>query len=166
MSVTANDAVWRKVLQRMNDLRRFNAHVGVLASKGGSAQVPGTDITLTELAAIHEFGTGDGHIPERSFLRSTFYVRVADKLKSAITAFCKAVMAGTMDARKAVNNLGAWGAAEVKNTITQNEADQYGPYSYPPNADSTIAAKGSSIPLIGKEGQLLKSITWEVIEDK
>ena len=160
-----DDVIWRKLYKRAIEMRTIRAHVGVLASKGGSARHKGSELTVVELAAVHEFGTGDGHVPERSFIRSTFFVRVADKLKQVVAAITRAILEKDMPVRSGIGQLGAWGAAEVKNTITQNEADSYGPYSYPPLADSTIARKGSTVPLID-EGQLLNAVTWEVIESK
>jgi hypothetical protein len=160
----SNDVVWRKLYKRALEMRAVKAHVGVLASKGGSSPHEGSALTLAELAAVHEFGTGDGHVPERSFIRSTFFVRVSDKLRTVVAAITRAILEKDMEVRRGIGQLGAWGASEVKNTITQNEADGYGPYTYPPLADSTIARKGSSKPLVDTR-QLVNAITWEIVDE-
>jgi hypothetical protein len=70
----------------------------------------------------------------------------------------KAIVLGAVDVRQGIGMLGAWGAAQVKNTITQTDIP-------PPLAPSTIAAKGSSKPLVDT-GQMLNAITWEVIDTR
>lgn len=160
----SNDAPWRALYARVLATQNTKVKVGVLASKGGSAKHADSDMTLVEIAATHEFGSSDGHVPERSFIRSTLNVRIADELAEKVTAACKLVVTGKLDADKALALLGTYAASEIKNTITMNEADAYGEYPYPPLADSTIAAKGSSVPLIDT-GQLKNSITYEVVHE-
>lgn len=161
----ADISKWQALTKRINDAKHISAHVGVLADKGGSAKAGESDLTLVELAAIHEFGSADGHIPERAFIRGTLYSRVAEQLKQRVTEAVKNIAEEKTDVKTAIGRLGAWAAAEIKNTISRNEADGYGEYPYPPLADSTIAAKGSSTPLVDT-GQLLNSITWEVVDDR
>lgn len=98
----------------------------------------------------HEFGTKD--VPARSFLRST-----ADKKSRAHKALISKIAA------KAVRNelpmehgLGLFGmkvASDVKEKIRS--------HIQPPLKDSTIAAKGSTTPLIDT-GQLINAIDHEV----
>lgn len=156
-----DDAPWRELYKRVLAANTYRVKVGVLAEKGGNSTHADSQMTLVEIAATHEFGSSDGHIPERSFIRSTLYVRSAKQLEEKITAAAKLVIDGKLDAGKALALLGTFAASEIKNTITMNEADAYGEYPYPPLADSTIAAKGSSVPLIDT-GQLKNSITYVV----
>ena len=151
------DAVWRALYARARDMRGIRARVGVLAEKGGSVTQQGSDLTLVELAAVHEFGSPAANIPERSFLRSTFRERSAKALASMVAKITKAILANKVTVKQGVNMLGAWGATEVKNTITQTEIP-------PPLKPATIAAKGSKRPLVDT-GQLLNSITWVVEDD-
>lgn len=159
-----DDAPWRKIFRDVMEANTMRVHVGVLAAKGGNAQHAGSGMTLVELAATHEFGSSDGHVPERAALRGTLYVRVAEELNHKLEAAAKLVISGAVSAEKALNLLGLWAASEVKNTITMNEADGYGEYPYPPLADSTIKAKGSSVPLIDT-GQLKNAYTWVVVHE-
>ncbi len=159
-----DDAPWRKLYHDVLEANVFKVHVGVLAAKGGNATHANSGMTLVELAATHEFGSSDGHVPERSFIRSTLYVRSAQALAEKIEAAAKLVIAGKLEAKRALELLGTFAASEIKNTITMNESDGYGEYPYPPLADSTIAAKGSSVPLIDT-GQLKNSITYAVVTE-
>ena len=165
MTIRADDAVWRRVRKAQRDMEYVRARVGVLGDRGGDRVHKDSDMTLADLAAVHELGSRDGRVPERSFLRSTFHVRVADQLRQRIADSVRAVLEFGADVRKVIGALGAWGATEVKNTISQNAADSYGEFPYPPLADSTIAAKGSSVPLVDT-GQMLNAITWQVVDDR
>ena len=156
MGVTVKDGVWRALLKRTADLHSVRARVGVLASKGGDVKHEGSDLTLVELAAIHEFGAPAAHIPERSFIRSTFYVRRVNALRALCERLTKEVISGHMPARRAVGLLGTWAATECRTTITEIDIP-------PPLADATVQAKGSSKPLVDT-GQLLNAITWELVK--
>jgi hypothetical protein len=157
--VTKNTKGLDALVKRVTPLSKYEAHVGILASKGGTtahvgAASKGQTITLLELAAIHEFGSPKANIPERSFIRSTFNNPAGqEELKRVYAKLAKAVMNGKMTAEKALELLGM--QAMVKNTILSGEGVP------PPNAISTIIAKGSSRPLVDT-GQLVGSITYEV----
>lgn len=154
--MAGSDAVWRKLYKRAMDTRTLKARVGVLAGKGGERTHADSDLTLVEIAAIHEFGTEN--IPERSFIRRTFYERAASGLRAKVADITRAIILGAVEVRQGIGLLGAWGAAEVKNTITQTDIP-------PPLAPATVAAKGSSKPLVDT-GQLLNAITWEVVDTR
>lgn len=154
--MAGTDAPWRALYKRLHDMHTLRARVGVLASKGGAKQHKDSGMTLIEIMAIHEFGSPAANIPERSPIRTTFYVRVADKLREVVAAITRAIVENGMDVRKGIGVLGAWGASEVKNTITQTDLP-------PPLQPATIARKGSSKPLVDT-AQLLNSITWEVVD--
>lgn len=108
----------------------------------------GSDLTMAQLGAVHEFGGGIQHgrsgaktitVPERSFLRRTHdehgrrYAEILDKAYSRI-------LAGKARVLPALTALGERVASDIRKTITAVRE--------PPNAPSTIARKGSSNPLI------------------
>ena len=72
-TVTEIDRGWRKLRQTMKAASDAHAKVGVLAGKGAEESREG--LTNAELAAVHEFGTKDGRVPERSFIRATVIAR-------------------------------------------------------------------------------------------
>lgn len=143
-----------EVLKRAREIREMRVKVGVLSSGKGAVEHPGSDLTVAEIAAILEFGTEDGHIPARPALRSTFDAQREELVKLGAKLIDK-VLDGKMDTRTALNVLGAKLAAETKKTITTGDGVP------PPNAPSTIAAKGSSRPWVDT-GRTVGAITWQV----
>lgn len=119
--------------------------------KGTGSYPDGTPVILVGI--VHEFGTADGTIPERSFLRSamTKHIREHRKLGRDLA---RTVTLGTRKPEIALGLLGARAAANVKQMIVI--------LSQPPNTAATIARKGSSNPLVDT-GLLGQSITWEVL---
>lgn len=154
--VKANTKAWEALLRVMHKLDRHFVKVGVLASKGGEAKHEDGKMSLIEIAATHEFGSSDGRIPERSFIRQTFFVNAREELVKMQAELAKKIVTGGMDPLKALGILGTWGAAAVKKTITDQMT------SGPENAPSTIARKGSSTPLIDT-GLLKNSVSHEVV---
>lgn len=151
------DGPWRRILAAVNDLDDSYVKVGVLAETGDSEHGEGEsgDITILELAAIHEFGSPAAGVPERSFIRRTFQ-NSEDWLPQFQSKLAKAVIQGKISHERALEILGKKCVDEVKNTITEGEGVP------PPLEQSTIDAKGSSRPLVDT-GQLVNSISYEVV---
>lgn len=105
---------------------------------------------MAMIAAVHEFGSPEHNIPERSFLRGGIR-RAMPKLKQMNAQSLKAVVLGKMTIEQAVEKLGVVAAGEVKREFTVGELA--------PNKPATIKRKGSSRPLIDT-GQLRQSITY------
>lgn len=118
--------------------------------EGAGAEADGTSLVL--VAAVNEFGSSDGHVPERSFLRSTI-----DENRAAYeTDMGKAlvqVILGKGSLRTEFGKVGAKVAGDVQRKITTLDT--------PPNAPSTIRQKGSSNPLIDS-GALRAAIDFEL----
>lgn len=113
------------------------------------------------IATVHEYGAPEAGIPERSFLRRTFADADVIKKKVAMSAkFASQILAGKMEVGQALGLLGAMGAAEVKRTITSQKVTPQ--LSATEAGRRTIARKGSSVALVDT-GQLLNSITWQVV---
>ena len=144
--VKVNDRVWRGVLKRVSEMKRGTVRVGVMGDAGDE-----NGVSLAEIAAFHEFGTST--IPERSFLRATFFGHAAEGIRVMCEKLSKAVVEGKLDEPRALGLLGTWAVAEVKKTIRASIA--------PELAAATIAAKGSSLPLVDT-GQLINSVTFVV----
>lgn len=155
MSVVIDDRVWQRIVRDLRKLPKMHAKVGVLASKGGNAQ-HSSGITLIELMAIHEFGSPAAGIPERKPIRSAFK-KNDPELRKLTVRLAKAIINNTMSQEQALEVLGAWGATQIKNNIAQ------GAHLKPANAPATVAAKGSTRPLVDT-GRLLGSINHEVVK--
>lgn len=135
-------------------------HVGVLRSSGvykkKKDRKKGEQVTVAQLAAIHEFGTTDGRIPERSFMRSTIDSNKG-QLESLMKKLVGKIADGAMSKDKALGVIGQWLADKMVAKIDSGVP--------PPNAQSTVDRKGSSQPLIDT-GQLKNSIDWEIAKGK
>ena len=94
--IQVNDKGWARIRSLCTQYRLGKvASVGIQGEKAAKEHkdpdgVPGT-ITNVELATIHEFGSSDGHVPERSFIRSTFdekqsgYKKTLEAIGAAMT---------------------------------------------------------------------------------
>lgn len=130
-------------------------HIGVQGIAAGERN-ENEGVTNVELALIHEFGTPDNKPPERSFIRSSF-----DDHKKEYAGMLKAgserILEGKLDIEQVVGVVGEKVLADIKQKINDGID--------PPNADSTIARKGSSTPLIDT-AQMKNSLTMIVVDEK
>lgn len=113
---------------------------------------PSGDITVAGIGFVHEFGSAT--VPERSFIRSTIQKRKKDII-SLQKKLLKKISNGQMEVKKGLELIGEFTSAAIKEKIIAIKS--------PPNTPATIAAKGSSNPLIDT-GQLKNSITYKVNE--
>lgn len=135
--------------------------VGFLRSSGEYKPQAGAKnqkpITMAQLGAIHEYGSKDGKIPERSFMRTTIDAN-KKQIETLIKKLLNAVIDGKMTQEIALNVLGQFLADKMKNTITTQafpnvkRSDAYA---------KRQAAKGKTKTLIDT-GQLVNAIDKEV----
>lgn len=145
-SVTDTDKGYAKLLKQLRDINAPGVYVGVRAEAG-------SDMVI--IAASNEFGTADGHVPERSYLRSTVddgQSEVADDLQKALTE----AVDGTRDIRTGLERVGAKWVGKVQDKIKSHPG--------PPNAPSTIARKGADATLVDT-GRLRQSIDYELRDE-
>lgn len=164
----------------MRELKGAYAKVGILSddARGGLHQrkPDGTaeDLTIAEIAVVNEFGTEDGHIPARSFVRST-YDKMRERLTADAAKLAGSIVDGKMDLTRALNILGAELATGIRAAVTQGAGIP------PPNAPSTLArkeAKGAwnsrgaaqaqglgPRPLVDT-GAMVNAVTWAVVIDE
>lgn len=155
MSVVVDDRVWRELQRKLKGLAKAHVRVGVLSSKGGNASHGSAgSISMLELFAIHELGSPAAGIPARAPIRKTFI----DKKQEAerITAkLAKKLLANQITHKSALETLGLWGVAQVKNTV------QKGAHLTPALKPATVASKGSTRPLIDT-GRMINAVQHEV----
>jgi hypothetical protein len=108
-------------------------------------------LTVAMLGAIHEFGSPSENIPARPFMAQT-YAKNLSLLKSRSRAIVKGVQADRITAHEGLSKLGEWYTGAIKEEITTGE--------FAPLKPATVAAKGSSRPLIDT-AQMRNSITWK-----
>lgn len=145
-----------RLAQRLRSLRgrlsrNSNVYVGV--PQGAGQYEDGTPIAV--IAAVHEFGSADGHIPERSFLRAPLRGG-QDRFKQIFQAGLPQVVSGEMTMFQLLSQVGAAGVGTAQEAIAEGID--------PANAPSTVEQKGSSTPLVDT-GRLRQSITHVVGDD-
>lgn len=131
-------------------LKAFEAD-GVILSVGIPPEA-GADVV--QRAAINEFGSANGLIPERSFLRSTLRrheSEYADILQDGATRS----LAGKTNMVQVLTVLGRVMVRDIWATIR---------VMTPPNAPSTIRKKGRDQPLIDT-WEMFKAITFAITFD-
>ena len=136
----------------MKDLANISgAPVSVLVGVSGKK-----DSDLVVIAASNEFGTEDGHIPERSYLRSTIDDGRAEILDDLTDVVKQTLDGASLD--RGLGKVGAKWAGKVQDKIRDLDT--------PPSADATKADKKRRTGSEGKplidSGRLRQSITWEV----
>lgn len=148
-SIIDKDHGFAAFFRRIKEIESSHVKVGVL----DDGKVTGAGLTVGQIAVVNEFGTEA--VPARSFVRSTF-----DQKREDLAELGKKLMTGIVDGKiklkPALDVMGSTLAAAMKKKITDGEGIP------PPNAPSTVAAKGSDRPLVDT-GRLLNSITWTSI---
>lgn len=141
---------FRELRSRLEGMAGKEVVVGVTRASAGRHQTG--EINNAELAAVHEFGTKDGTIPERSFIRSS----MQDNSQNYVGMHAgnlRKVVRGEMPFERSLDLLGVKAASDVQQQIRRGEFEEL--------KQTTIDRKGSSSPLIDT-GNLRQSITHEV----
>lgn len=140
------DFGYRKIMGslRAMDGSEGAVEVGVFEDAGVDGDLP-----LTDLAAIHEYGSADGRIPQRSFLRSTF-----DENASSIKKGIEAAILEGIDGEPA--QAASFALRTGEDLVKKIQAKIRGGIA-PANAESTLRQKNGSTPLIDT-GELINAI--------
>lgn len=147
--VIDRDRGWKAI--RREAKRSGGAHVAVGILEGAGARNDG-ELTNAMLGSVHEYGSPESGIKERSFLRATIDERLRDYRK-LVKRLGELIVTKKLTTEQALDMFGMRVVADVKRRI-QAGID-------PALAPETIARKGSSKQLIDT-GQLVNSITHEV----
>lgn len=154
-------ATFESILKAIKTIDKQSVKVGLLESKGGAAVPEGSPMTIAGIGAIHEYGTlyatnadGEQLIPERRWLRGTFEQYKAELVEMQIK-IAKGLLANKVKPEQALKLLGVWAANKVKFYVKGTDNVQ------PGLAESTIAAKGSTRPLVDT-GLMINSVNYEI----
>lgn len=134
------DKGWKQIKKNIFKMNGAYTAVGWIASESGQDNV--------NKAVWNEYGTRKG-VPSRPFMRRTFDKNKLQTQK-LLKKYAKLVMQGKMNNRQALAQVGEIYSSMMKKMIRTG--------GWPPNSPKTIAAKGSSKPLIDT-GEMLNSIT-------
>jgi hypothetical protein len=140
------DRGWKSIQRELNEANSKVVAVGVL--NGAEPHVGGA--TLGEVATWNHYGTST--IPARPFIVGPIDAKQTE-IRSLIERLVKGISLGKVGADQALDLLGQKLRDTCVSAINARE--------FEPNAESTIARKGSSTPLVDT-GQLKGSITFEV----
>lgn len=141
--VTSKDKGYKAALKRYSAMGS-KLQVGVPSD---GTMHSGGDMTIADLATIHEFGLG---VPERSFLRAWFDGNQG-RIRKMISLMQQSVATGKRTQEQALALLGQKWVSEIQVRMSANIP--------PPLKPATIQRKGSSIALIDT-GQLRSAITY------
>ncbi len=151
IKVIDKDLGLKKYLEDMKrQFRGAHVTVGVQGSVADEIH-PDSDLTLGELAGILEFGSPARNIPARPAITGTFEAN-KNELLDQLARDSRAIVNQDATAQIALERAGERTVAKIRSAITAGIG--------PANAASTIAAKGSSTPLIDT-GEYLHAINWE-----
>lgn len=136
-----------KLKKTLNDLIGAKLKIGFFDGQKSET----SELTLATVAKINEYGTTDGKIPPRPFLRQT--LRKNNNFKEDV----KNVLQETLTLSKTFDSLfkklGVKGMQEIQKEMTVGEFQE--------NSEYTIKKKKSSKPLLDT-GQLRHSVSWRV----
>lgn len=162
--VTDRDKGYRDLRRALGGLSKIRVVVGIRGKAGaekGSRTRKGADgsetttqdsISLVGIAAVHEYGTDDGHVPARPYLGPTI-----DNNRAKYTNELEDALGRVIDGDSDIDTeLGLIGLRVVKDT-----QQTINTMTDPPLSARTIAEKGSSALLIDT-GRLIQSIDSEV----
>jgi hypothetical protein len=131
-----------KDMGREKLLRELGAADGATVDTGifdGEKHPESPEYTLAQILAVHEFGTKDGRIPERSTIRAM--LRKKGKVfEQRFDHYLKLVAEGKTTMISALTAFGEETASELRREITELRD--------PPLAASTIKKTGRSNPLV------------------
>lgn len=138
--------------QRLKEAQAKHVNVGF----PGGQDHEGTEMTVAQLARVHEFGAPSVGIPERPFMRQSLQNNRPKYLRLNRQNL-RQMVAGDMSAEQALGQLGAMAQGDIQREIVNGE--------FAPLKPETIRRKGSSKPLIDS-GQMRQSVTWELSDDR
>ncbi len=136
----------RKFLKELRKLESLEVRVGF---QSGEVTYEDTGADLAEIAAYNEFGSSS--TPARPFMKQSFENHGSELQKACDVA--NQTLANGGSAEKALNKIGVFCKGLVRQEIVDG--------GFAPNAESTIAKKGSAQPLIDS-GLMRKSVNYVV----
>lgn len=159
--VKDKDLGFNAIIEEIEKLGKSNVKIGFFAnektvsqvktnSNSGEKRIKKAGESIAQIAIYNEFGTDK--IPARPFMSTTYAENYA-KVNRIVGKEYDKIIEGKSTVYKSLSALGVYYEGLVKQKIRQ--------IRLPPNAPSTIKAKGSSKPLIDF-GQMIAAVTYEV----
>ena len=108
-------------------------------------------ISVAQVAIANEYGVPEHNVPPRPFMWRTFD---GNAKKWAKIVQDELPQMKKLDLKRMIKRLASIAVRDTQKTIDELQ--------YPPNAESTIRAKGFNNPLIDS-GQMRDSVTWRLV---
>lgn len=155
--MSIKDLGFNKILRELRLMDKSEVAVGIVGTDAQTKH-PDSDLTLAEVAAVNEYGSDDGHVPERPAHRNCAADNQSEIIKNTQNAI-SAVLGGAK-AQAVMDRLGIWYTGKVKQAIAD--------FDSPPNAPATIKAKGANNPLIdtGRTRNSVTHVVRKLTQDK
>lgn len=149
--------LWRAIKANLSLAKNSHAAVGYPSEdpKTKSQHDSISGMSNVQVALANELGSAPGVrpvVPARPFMKRTFDREKAQFLKT-LRDLGILILEGKMSTKVALERIGRMAQSEVQRSFTEE--------TWTPNAPMTIAAKGSSQPLIDK-GTLRNSVSYKV----
>ena len=165
---TDTDKGMKDILAEMEKMKSMCVKVGVTEDVAEKPHGDADGPTLLEIATWNEYGTADGRIPARPFIRG-FADSKREEIANIQAGLMKLVTSGKMTAEEAIEELGRYGMEGVQKYM---ETGSFAPNSHvtihgskpDKKGNQFIKGKGSSRPLIN-EGTLQGAIGYKVINE-
>jgi hypothetical protein len=125
-AVVDRDLGFKKIMAEL--AQGAHARVGVQGSDA-AVQPEGAKLSMAQIATVHEFGSSDGRIPQRSFLRSTFDEKHQELEKLLTRLISKAVKSGSVSTEQIVGLVGQRYLDLVKAKIRSKIAPPLSPFT-------------------------------------
>lgn len=138
----------KRILQDFKEANRSHVTIGVHEDAGEYTE---ESIPVSVVATTNEFGSKDGRIPERSFMRSTIDEN-KNNLHENVKDLTWEILKRKLRVKNGLDKLGFKIQELIKGKILK--------LTTPPNAPSTVERKGSNNPLV--DSRLL----WRTINFK
>ena len=149
MAVQIIDHGYNRTLRAARRMGELELTVGVHESDGEQPHGDG-DLTLLDIAILHEFGDGD--LPERSFVRG-WATTEEGAIRREMLRAAELVFVGRASERQALNALGEGFAESMRGRMTEGIA---------PALEPETAEEQGDARALNETGQLIASIKHEV----
>ena len=153
-----NQNAGKDLLKEINDYKKVEVAVGLPKNKGFK-QYSTNSSNVLDVGLVHEYGSISRNIPQRSFLRTPFFVKDKE-IQKMIDSKLIAVFDKKETVFSSLSKIGIFAAG-----ISQKAFTTKGYGNWKPLKEKTIERKGSSRELIDT-GILRSSITYVVRKSK
>jgi hypothetical protein len=153
--VRDSDRGMKALNKRLMQTSDLALKVGLVGEKANQ-QHGDSGFTNVQLGTVHEFGSANGVVPERSFIRATVDEKEED-IKAIGRRVIQGIISGKVTAQRGLEIMGLRVQADIVAKIRSGIKPELKP--------ETVKRKGSSTPLIDS-GQLVQAINFQVVKRK